>query len=162
MQLNDNHHFAEPVLRAVDRGDDDRPGKAGDPSHEASRKNASLRIAVVEDEPFVRMDIEATLQAAGHEVVGSADSADGAVRLAESKRPDLLIMDIRLIGVRDGVDAAIEIWDRFAIRSLFASANLDPVTRARASRANPIGFLDKPFISSRLLTALPQKTDSEL
>lgn len=158
MQPSNSTYPVSPSMWAADQTGDD----SGERSHRAygtSQDTASLRIAVVEDEPFVRMDIEATLEAAGCEVVGSADNADAAVRLAERERPDMMIMDIRLVGVRDGVEAAMEIWERFGIRSLFASANLDSATRARASRANPVGYIDKPFVNSHLLTALPKKTD---
>ena len=119
---------------------------------------SALRVAVVEDEPFVRLDIELALQNAGHHVVGTADTADGAVELAQRQRPEVMIMDVRLRGSRDGIDAAIEIWQRFGIRSVFASANLDASLRARAASANPLGFVDKPFMSSTLVAALPKKT----
>ena len=67
---------------------------------------------------------------------------------------DLVLMDVRLIGDRDGIEAATEIWQRFGIRSLFVSANLDAAARAKASAANPVGFLEKPFTPSGLLAAI--------
>lgn len=124
---------------------------------EVAPEASGLRVAVVEDEPFVRLDIELTLQSAGHHVVGAADTADGAVELARLQNPDVMIMDVRLQGRRDGIDAAIEIWQRFGIRCVFASANLDVAQRARAAAANPFGFVDKPFMSSTLVSALPKK-----
>jgi two-component system, response regulator PdtaR len=131
---------------------EDTPGGS---FHDKPLDKASYRIGVVEDEPFVRLDIEFALQSAGHHVVGTADSGDGAVALAERERPDIIIMDVRLHGPRDGIDAAIEIWQRFAIRCVFASANLDATQRARAAAANPWGFVDKPFRSAALVAALP-------
>lgn len=124
---------------------------------ETASTTRALRVAVVEDEPFVRLDIELALQTAGHHVVGAADTADGAVELARLQNPDIMIMDVRLQGERDGIDAAIEIWNRFGIRSVFASANLDAPLRARAAAANPLGFVDKPFMSSTLVAALSEK-----
>ena len=52
----------------------------------------------------------------GHEVVAIAVSADQAVQLAERERPDVVLMDIRLAGPRDGVDAALEIRSRLGER----------------------------------------------
>lgn len=124
---------------------------------ETAPEASVLRVAVVEDEPFVRLDIELALRSAGHEVVGAADTADGAVELARLQNPDVMIMDVRLQGARDGIDAAIEIWQRFGIRSVFASANLDASLRARAAAANPLAFVDKPFMSSTLVAALPKR-----
>ncbi|HEY7645836.1 MAG TPA: response regulator [Hyphomicrobiales bacterium] len=135
----------------------------GEPGHKSGTKSrifaepAPLHIVVVEDEPFVRLDIEAVLTAAGHDVVAAADTAEDAIAIAELERPDLMIMDVRLLEGGDGVKAAIEIWERFGIRSLFASANLDPIMRAQAGRANPVGFVDKPFLTATLLAALPKK-----
>jgi DNA-binding NarL/FixJ family response regulator len=109
---------------------------------------------VVEDEVLVRLDIERQLQAAGYSVVGSGDSAEDALRLAEEERPHLIIMDIRLVGERDGIDAAIEIWWRFRIRCLFVSANIDAESRQRAAAAQPWGFLAKPFMHGSLRQAI--------
>jgi CheY-like chemotaxis protein len=112
------------------------------------------RIVVVEDDVFIRLDLTTQLRAAGHTVVGTADSAAEAVRVVEHERPDLVLMDVRLVGDRDGIEAATEIWQRFAIRSLFVSANLDAAARAKASAANPVGFLEKPFTPNGLLAAV--------
>jgi CheY-like chemotaxis protein len=115
---------------------------------------ASLRIIVVEDDVFIRMDLVTHLRAGGHTVIASADSAAEAVRLAERERPELMLMDVRLAGDGDGIDAATEIWRRFAIRSLFVSANLDAGARAKAAAANPVGYLEKPFSPHSLLAAV--------
>jgi two-component system, response regulator PdtaR len=112
------------------------------------------RIVVVEDDVFIRLDLMTHLRSGGHAVVGTADSAAEAVRVVERERPDLVLMDVRLLGDRDGIDAATEIWQRFAIRSLLVSANLDTAARAKASAANPIGFLEKPYTPSSLLAAV--------
>ena len=114
----------------------------------------SMRVVVVEDEVFIRLDLLTHLQAGGHQVVGTADSAADAVQVVERTSPDLVLMDLRLIGEGDGIQAAIEIWKRFAIRSLFVSANLDAGARARAASANPAGFLEKPFTRTSLLSAV--------
>ncbi len=115
---------------------------------------ANHRIVVVEDEIFIRLDLMAHLRGAGYTVVGTADCAVDAVRVVESERPDLVLMDVRLAGERDGIEAALEIWERFRIRSLFVSANLDAAARARAAAANPLGFLEKPFTPTSLLAAV--------
>lgn len=103
---------------------------------------------------FVAMDIETAVVKAGHQVVGFAGTAQQAVALAEEKRPDLVLMDIRLAGVRDGVDAAIEIRRRFDIPSLIISGHYDAETRARAAPAQTLGFIPKPFDHALLAVAL--------
>ena len=112
------------------------------------------RILIVEDEMFVALDIEAAVNKAGHRVVGFAGTAERAVTLADEMRPDLVLMDIRLPGDRDGVDAAIEIRQRFDIPSLLISGYADAETRARAEPAQPLGFIGKPFDHALLALAL--------
>jgi two-component system, response regulator PdtaR len=115
---------------------------------------ANLRIGVVEDDVFIRLDIVTHLKSAGHNVVGTADSATGAVQMVGKETPDIVLMDVRLLGERDGIDAALEIWDRYGVRCLLVSANLDAATRAKAAPANPLGFLEKPYTPSGLLEAV--------
>lgn len=115
---------------------------------------SSRRIVIVEDDVFIRLDLATHLRGAGHSVVGTAASAIEAVQVTERERPDLVLMDVRLIGDRDGIEAATEIWQRFAIRSLFVSANLDEAARAKAAAANPAGFVEKPFTPGSLLDAV--------
>ena len=112
------------------------------------------RILIVEDEMFVAMDIEAAIIKAGHKVVGFAGTAERAVMLADEMRPDLILMDIRLPGDRDGVDAAIEIRQRFDIPSLLISAHANAETHARAEPARTLGFIAKPFDHALLALAL--------
>lgn len=80
-----------------------------------------------------------------HRVVGFAGTADRAVELADELRPDLVLMDIRLRGERDGIDAAIETRERFDIPSLIISAHSDAWARERATPAQVLGFIPKPF-----------------
>ena len=115
---------------------------------------AGLRVVVVEDEAIISMEIEDLLVEMGAEIVGTASTADEAIRLADTKRPDCLTMDISINGNRDGVRAAIEIYERFGIRSVFVSAFGDPQTVARAQFANPVAWVSKPVSKSELGAAL--------
>lgn len=117
------------------------------------------KVLIVEDEFFVALDLETTLQAAGFEIVGVVDNAADAVRIAEASHPSLVVMDVRIAGERDGIDAAIEIYERFGIRSVFASAHHDAGTVARAARANAAGWLAKPYSSQSLVAAVKAATE---
>jgi DNA-binding NarL/FixJ family response regulator len=109
------------------------------------------RILIVEDDYLVANELEATLVEAGFHIVGVASNADQAIRFARAQRPDLAVVDVRLIGARDGVDAAIVMFTELGIRSIFASAHDDPDTRERAKAASPIAWLGKPYTAVRLL-----------
>lgn len=117
------------------------------------------RLLVVEDEFLVGMELEDGLAEAGYEVAGVASSAEEAVMLAERERPLLVVMDIRLAGDRDGVDAAIEIRRRLDIPSLFASAHADSATLARAEAAAPLGWVVKPYRVSTIVEAVAHALD---
>lgn len=114
----------------------------------------SLRVLIVEDEFFISLHIKSLLSALGHVVVGIAVSADDAVRIAQREQPDVALMDIRLIGPRDGIDAAGEIFNRFGVPSIFVTANTDQQTRGRAQAVQPLGFLEKPVTAERLKIGL--------
>src|SRR5215510_11377652 len=81
------------------------------------------RILVVEDDFFVSLEMEASLTDAGFQVVGPVHTAEEAERFAAEQRPNLAIMDIRLLSQRDGVEAALAIFRATGIRSIFATAH---------------------------------------
>jgi CheY-like chemotaxis protein len=111
------------------------------------------RILVVEDEYLVAMMVENDLDEAGFNIVGIANSAEKAISMALSEQPDLIIMDIRLIGERDGIDAALEIFTKTGIRCLFATAHGDAQSKTRAAAASPLGWLQKPYGRAALIGA---------
>jgi two-component system, response regulator PdtaR len=118
----------------------------------------SLRVLIVEDEFFISLYIKDLVTTLGHAAIAIAVSADQAVSIAERDKPDVVLMDIRLIGSRDGIDAAEEIRRRFGIASIFVTANTDPQTRQRALAVQPLGILEKPLTEQRLKLELSKIT----
>jgi DNA-binding NarL/FixJ family response regulator len=123
---------------------------AGSQSQDPSRP----RILIVEDDYLVALQFENALTEAGYDVVDIASTADEAVQLVPDHHPELVLMDVRLAGPRDGIQAAAEILDRFGIRSIFVSAFSDPTTRARADQTKPIAWLAKPVAAQKLVTTV--------
>jgi len=115
-----------------------------------------IPILIVEDEFLVGIEAEAALNEAGFEVVGIAASAENAIAMAASLRPSVVVMDIRLAGERDGVDAALELFRDYGIRCLFATAHQDETVRKRASPALPLGWLNKPYTGASLVKSVRQ------
>ncbi len=103
------------------------------------------RLVVVEDEGVLALDLERSLSAAGYDVRGVASDAESALELVAQERPDLVLMDIRLQGSRDGIELAAELRARFDVRVVYLTANGDPRTIARAEHTEPTGYLLKPF-----------------
>jgi two-component system, response regulator PdtaR len=143
--------FTNLWLAASTEHDGNPSGEQGDrPDLEAR----SLRGLIVEDEFFISLHTKQLLQVLGHVVVGIAVSADQAIHFAEQEHPDVVLMDIRLNGSRDGIEAADEIRKRFGIGSIFVTANTDLQTRQRALASQPLGFLEKPLTEQRLKLGL--------
>jgi DNA-binding NarL/FixJ family response regulator len=117
---------------------------------------APSRILLVEDEFLIAMSIEGDLRDGGYDVVGIAHSANDAVAMAKAECPDIVLMDIRLVGKRDGIDAALEIYQTTGIRCIFATAHGDPETVARATPASPLGWLHKPYGRDSLLSTVEE------
>jgi len=103
------------------------------------------RILIVEDEAVVRLHLVQIVKRLGYVVVGTAPSADAAVALADSERPDLILMDVQLQGERDGIDAATEISQRHDTGIVFLTAFADEKTVARTQTAGALGYIVKPF-----------------
>lgn len=113
-----------------------------------------LRVLIVEDEALIAMELEDIVSDAGHDVVGVGMSCAQAVALAEALRPDVATMDVNLKGERDGISAALEIFQRWGIRSIIVSAYSGEALADRAAPAEPLGFLSKPVRHERLAALL--------
>ena len=118
-------------------------------------KNETLaRILVVEDETIVSRDIQLQLQELGYGVAGHTARGEDAITLTGQLRPDLVLMDIQLAGVMDGVSAAQAIRDQFGIPVVFLTAYAADEILARAKMVEPYGYILKPFSERELRTVL--------
>jgi two-component system, cell cycle sensor histidine kinase and response regulator CckA len=111
-------------------------------------------ILIVDDEGIVVMDITARLKSLGYAVAGSAASGAEAMRLVEDTRPDLVLMDIKLVGGADGIETAAQIRTRFDIPIIYVTAYADEATLQRAKVAEPYGYIIKPFEERELHSAI--------
>ncbi|MEW6755072.1 MAG: response regulator [Candidatus Latescibacterota bacterium] len=109
------------------------------------------RILVVEDMAVVGADIHDTLTAAGYEVPAVVGSGEEAIRAAAELHPQVVLMDIRLAGQVDGVEAAQWIRQELAIPVIFLTAYSDEATLHRAMVTEPFGFIVKPINKRELL-----------
>lgn len=112
------------------------------------------QILIAEDESIVAMDIQEALKGAQYTVLGVAGSGRDAVEKASRTRPDLVLMDIRLKGDMDGVQAAREIREQFDIPVVYLTAYSDEKTLQRAKMTEPYGYLLKPFEKEDLQSSI--------
>ncbi len=115
---------------------------------------AQARILVVEDEGIVMLHLKKTLEGLGYDVAGIAASGDDAITKAMKVRPDLVLMDIVLKGVVDGIDAAEKIRSIFHIPVVYLTAHADEATLQRAKVTEPFGYVVKPFKERDLSIAI--------
>jgi DNA-binding response OmpR family regulator len=107
--------------------------------------SAAARIFIVEDEALISMELADRLLAMGYDPCGHATRSDTAVeRILESK-PDLVLMDINLVGHRTGIDTAEELRGHLDVPVIFLTAYSDAELVAKAIRTEPFGYLIKPF-----------------
>ena len=109
---------------------------------------------IVEDQYVVAENLRTEVEAMGYEVAGLASSGKEALRLARLKKPDLVLMDIKLRGEMDGIDTAMVLRRELDVASFFLTAFSGDDLLHRAREAEPLGFLVKPFERSGLRAGL--------
>jgi len=103
------------------------------------------QIIVVEDENIVALDLRNRLTSLGYNVPAVAASGEDAIAKAAQHRPDLVLMDIKLKGQMDGIEAAEQIRSQFHIPVVYLTAYADDATLQRARITHPFGYIIKPF-----------------
>ncbi len=118
------------------------------------RASSIGRVVVVEDERLVALEIAENLEELGYEVPGTAATADEAIELVMRVRPDLVLLDIRIRGPRDGIEAARAMRERLGVPVAFMTACTDQATLDRAKSTDPYAYLAKPVSPTTLRTAV--------
>ncbi len=112
------------------------------------------KIVVVEDEKLVADDLRETLELLGYEVVDSVATGEEAILAASVTQPDLVLMDIRLRGAMDGIEAAKTIQAQMGLPIVYLTANADLPTLERVKASKPFGYVLKPFNEKSLATTI--------
>ncbi len=112
------------------------------------------RILIVDDDSLIRMDLRELLHGMEYQIVGEAGDAQSAIHLARSLRPDLVIMDIRMSGELDGIDAAATLTAENLAPVLLLTAFSDMELVQRANEAGVTGYVLKPFSAAEIRPAI--------
>jgi response regulator NasT len=112
---------------------------------------SAYRILVAEDETLIRMDLVEMLREAGYEVIAEASNGEEAIALADSHRPDLAILDVKM-PILDGISAAEKIITIAPVLMLTAFSQRELVDRAR--EAGAMAYVVKPFTINDLIPAI--------
>ncbi len=111
-------------------------------------------VLIVEDEFLIAESLRLQLKELGLDVCGRAATAEAAVALAHEHRPALVLMDVRLRGRKDGIDAALAIKGTLEAKVVFITGSKEPETLARIALAEPTAILFKPFSNRELQAAV--------
>lgn len=112
------------------------------------------RILIVEDQMVTAKAIEEILNYSGFEVVGIAVEGQEAIKLATNKKPDLILMDIKIRGPLDGIMVTQFIRAKLDIPIVYLTAHSDDETLTRAMHSSPYGYLLKPFKEKELIKVI--------
>jgi len=105
---------------------------------------------IVEDEPILGLELKEDLQDLGYTVSDVVDDGDMVMRAFLLDRPDVVLMDIKLHGFRDGIDSALQIRGFYQTPIVFLSSYSEAEVGERLPRMEPYAFLQKPYELKRL------------
>jgi CheY-like chemotaxis protein len=112
------------------------------------------RVLIVEDEALQADNLAVMLRLGGHDVCGAARSGEAAIHLAKRTFPEVALVDVRLAGAMDGVDAAAVLDAWFGCEIVFLTGTVDERTVERMRRARPVATLTKPASATEILAAI--------
>ncbi len=111
-------------------------------------------VMIVEDEGVVALELEQCLRQMGYKVPTVVGTGAEAIARAAEIKPDLVLMDIRLKGRMDGIEAARQILSSQSIPVVYLTAHSDDATVRRARETAPFGYVLKPWEEKSLQIAI--------
>lgn len=113
-----------------------------------------LKIGIVEDDMIIADTLTSMLQSLEYDVTEQASRYSEAIEMIENEQPDLLLLDINLVGKLDGIDVARIVGEKYGIPYIFLTANSDAHTISRAKEVRPMAYLTKPVTKELLFSAI--------
>ncbi|MDH7515506.1 MAG: PAS domain S-box protein [Bacteroidota bacterium] len=123
-------------------------------SDHVEQESGKARILIVEDEASEINLLTHRLAQRGYEICGVAETGQEAVEKTAQLKPHVALMDIRLRGRMDGIEAAHIIRERYRVPCIFVTAYDDDETLCRARVSEPYAYLLKPFTDRELYWAI--------
>ncbi|MET0430496.1 MAG: response regulator [Microvirga sp.] len=116
-------------------------------------------VLVVDDEFLIVLGLCSQVEEMGLTVCGTAATADAAVELAQRHRPAVVLMDMRLLGDKDGVDASGAIYETVGSKVIFITGSREPSTIERINSDHPFAILFKPISDEQLIMTIEAALD---
>lgn len=103
------------------------------------------KILIVEDEVIIAIDLKSKLQKLGYTVTDIVHNSDVLTDKIKSQNPDLILLDINIMGSRNGIEMAHVINKDHKIPFIYVTSYTDKHTLDEVKKTNPAGYIVKPF-----------------
>lgn len=118
-------------------------------------------ILLVEDEAIIALSTKKMLEKTGLFNVSIVDNGVAAISFVKQHPPEIILMDIKIVGMMDGIETMHEIRKFSSIPVIYLTGNSDPRARVRAKATGNSDFLTKPVEIIDLLQSITNFTDKE-
>ncbi len=115
-----------------------------------------IKVLIVEDEAMVAMLMRRNLRLLDYDICALAATGEEAIAAVEAHHPDVIVMDIHLPGMMDGLEAAQKIRDRYPTPIIFLTGYSDENVWKRADQVHPAAYMVKPVQTQELAAAIAQ------
>lgn len=105
----------------------------------------TINILIAEDDRIISMDLKKSLTQLGYNVYEPAVNGIEIVNMALALKPDIILMDIKLVGNIDGIDAAKTIQLNRDIPIIFITAYGTVKAFKKVKHINSARILQKPY-----------------
>ena len=112
------------------------------------------KVLIVEDEFIIAQDLRRIVTGLGYAVMGMAKSAEEALKKISKEIPDLVLLDINLIGDVKGTELALTLRDEYGLSFIYVTSFSDPEILQEMTQTKPLGYILKPFDERDIRVAL--------
>lgn len=112
------------------------------------------RILIIEDEPFIAVDIQQLLVGEGYDVQINFQDVNNALQLIEEWQPHLVLLDIQLNEEKTGIDIGAYLQQHNRVPFIYITSYSDKLTLEKVKHTRPYGFLVKPYKSNELIASV--------
>jgi len=119
-----------------------------------TQQKKKLSIFIVEDDAFQAFFLEKMISRLGYDIIGKSSSGEQAVQLTVQLKPDIILMDISLEGLMDGIEAARIIQESISAKIIYITGSSDDYHRKRAEETDYSDYLIKPVTKDILERSL--------
>ncbi len=112
------------------------------------------KILIVEDEAIIALELESRLRTHGYQHVFTTGTGEHAINIARTKQPDVILMDIKLQGKINGIEAAEKIYKKHKIPIIYMTGNSHLISDIKLQKTHPVEILSKPASDWQIFSAI--------